>query len=426
MTVTGEALHEQDQADHQEQAAAAPGKRSSLLEGIKVVDLTHFLAGPFASMVLADMGADVLKVERLSGDSTRRTPPYYFEGDSAYFLSVNRNKRSMALNIRTEGGRQVLRRLIAEADIVLDNMRARQRESFGLSFADLEKINPRIISCSISGFGSDGPHSGRPAYDIIVEALSGVMSLTGPEGGPSVRAGVPIGDITAGHYAAIAVLGGLEYRRRTGKGQHIDVSMLDAQISLLSYLGQYYLTGGLVATHQGRAHVSIPTYNTFATKDSSEIVIAANTDAMWRSLCAVLGRTDLAEDPHFITPSDRLSNKEELLSILQSEFMKWTASDLENALVAADVPVAPINSVDRALDDAQVRHRDMVVKVRHRSGKDFLTLGTPVKADDADGGEFFSPPGLGADSEDVLRELGYSVEEIEALAERGDVGFGGS
>jgi CoA:oxalate CoA-transferase len=402
------------------------GRRSSLLSGVKVIDLTHFLAGPFASMVLADMGADVLKVERLSGDSTRRTPPYYFEGDSAYFLSVNRNKRSMALDIRSVRGREILRQLIADADIVLDNMRAGQRESFGLSFAELQSINPRIISCSISGFGSDGPDHERPAYDIIVEALSGVMSLTGAEGGPSVRAGVPIGDITAGHYAAIAALGGLEYRRRTGKGQHIDVSMLDAQISLLSYLGQYYLTGGLVATHQGRAHVSIPTYNTFATKDSSEIVIAANTDAMWRSLCSALGRADLPDDPRFVTASDRLRNKDELLSIMQAEFVKWTAGDLESVLVEADVPVAPINSVDQALDNPQVRHRDMVVTVRHRSGKDFLTIGTPVKPDDAPGGEFFSPPGLGSDSEEVLRSLGYSDEQIGELGDAGVVGFGGS
>jgi CoA:oxalate CoA-transferase len=401
------------------------GQRSALLSGIKVVDLTHFLAGPFGSMILADMGADVLKVEQIAGDSTRATPPYFFEGDSAYFLSVNRNKRSISVNIRSVEGKEILRRIIADADIVIDNMRASQRESLGLSFADLIHINPQIISCSINGFGSDGPDSARPAYAIIVEALAGVMSVTGPEGGPSVRSGVPIGDLTAGLYAVIGALAGLEYRRRTGKGQHIDVSMLDSQVSLLSYLAQYFFTGGLVATHQGRAHVSIPTYNTFATKDSSEIVIAANTNEMWRSLCSVLGLEDLPGDPRFATNADRLTHRDELIPILQQEFSKWNIEELDAALVNAGVPVAPINSIDEALNNAQIRHREMVVKVRHRSGAEFSTLGTPIKPDDAIGGEFFSPPGLGQDSESVLRELGYSAEGIHALSRAGVVRLSG-
>src|ERR1700761_2683631 len=214
--------------------AAGPGRRLGLLDGIKVLDLTRFLAGPFAGMVLADLGASVLKVEQVSGDSTRDTPPYFFNGDSAYFLSVNRNKESIALNLRSAGGAEVLRRLVAEADVILDNLREPQRVALGLSYPQLEKINPRIISCSVTGFGSDGPYADRPAYDIVVEALGGIMSLTGPVGGPSVRAGVPIGDITAGLYAAIGTLAGLSSRQATGHGVHVDVGMLDCQISLLS------------------------------------------------------------------------------------------------------------------------------------------------------------------------------------------------
>jgi CoA:oxalate CoA-transferase len=274
------------------------GKRLSLLKDVKVLDLTHFLAGPFGGMVLADMGASVLKVEQLVGDSVRKSPPYFFEGDSAYFLAINRNKDSIALDLRTPEGQEVLRRLVLRSDVVLDNLRAPQRAALGLSYENLERINPRIVSCSITGFGSDGPYSDRPAYDIIVEALGGIMSVTGPVGGPSVRAGVPIGDIVAGLYAAIGTLAGLESRRATGHGTHIDISMLDCQVSLLSYLAQYYLTGGLVATHQGKAHVSIPTYNTFATKDSREIVIAANTEGMWKALCQVLGREDRRRAVH--------------------------------------------------------------------------------------------------------------------------------
>jgi CoA:oxalate CoA-transferase len=406
----------------QEAAADVPaGRRTALLSGVVVLDLTRFLAGPFGSMILADMGATVVKVEQLVGDSTRHQPPYYFEGDSAYFLAINRNKQSIALDIRSDGGRKVLERLIAGSDIMLDNLRAPQREALQLSYEHVQKINPRIISCSLTGFGSDGPYADRPAYDIIVEALGGVMSVTGPEGGPSVRAGVPIGDITAGLYAAIGVLGGLAYRQRTGRGQHIDVSMLDSQVSLLSYLAQYYFIGGLVAEHQGRAHVSIPTYNTFATKNGEEIVIAANTQEMWSALCGVLGRPDLPQDPRFSTNRERLAHRDELLEILRAQAGARDRDELYEALVASQVPAAPINSIDTALASPQVRHRDMVVEVTHRSGRKFRTLGTPIKTDDPEGTDFASPPALGGDSAAIMADLGYSSQEIADLAASGAV-----
>lgn len=398
------------------------GRRSSLLSGVVVLDLTRFLAGPFGTMVLADMGATVIKVEQLTGDTTRYQAPYYFQGgDSAYFLAINRNKQSISLDIRSEGGRRVLERLIAKSDIMIDNLRAPQRQKLQLSWEHVEKINPRIISCSLTGFGSDGPYADRPAYDIIVEALGGVMGLTGPEGGPSVRAGVPIGDITAGLYAAIGVLGGLAYRENTGRGQHIDVSMLDAQVSLLSYLAQYYFIGGLVAQHQGRAHVSIPTYNTFATKDGREIVVAANTQEMWQSLCQVLGRTDLPEDPRFTDNPTRLAHREELLEILRAEFAGWDVERLHDALVEQQVPAAPINTIDAALADPQVHHREMVVRTTHRDGEDFLTLGTTIKTDDPSGQEFSSPPALGGESRQILDGLGFTGPEIDELVAAGAI-----
>jgi CoA:oxalate CoA-transferase len=397
------------------------GRRLNLLDGLKVIDLTRFLAGPFGSMVLADMGADVLKVEQLTGDSTRDNPPYYFQGDSAYFIAINRNKRSISLDIRSVEGKEILRKLIADADIVLDNLRVPQREALGLSFGDLKKINPRIVSVSVTGFGSDGPYEDRPAYDIIVEALGGIMALTGPIGGPSVRAGVPIGDIVAGLYLAIGSLAGITSRNATGIGMHVDVGMLDAQVSLLSYLAQYYLTGGLIPTHQGREHVSIPTYNTFATKDDSEIVIAAMTDEMWVSLCSVLGRDDLPKEADFETKANRLRNREGLLAVLRGEILEWDSQELFEALIAVEVPVAPIYKMDQALSSPQVRHREMVVSVPHRKGGEFLTLGVPVKTEDLQGGEFQSPPGLGEHSTDVLRSLGYSDDQIDALASSGIV-----
>lgn len=236
-----------------------------------------------------------------------------------------------------------------------------------------------------------------------------------------MRAGVPIGDITAGLYAAIAVLAGLEYRRSTGRGQHIDVAMLDSQISLLSYPAQYYFTGGLIATHQGRAHVSVPTYNTFATEDGREIVVAANTQEMWVSLCEVLGCSDLVEDPRFLTGPDRLQHREELLTILRERFVGRRLEDVHAALLEHRVPVAPINPIDVALEDTQVRHREMVVRVPHRSGREYVTLGNPMKPDDALGGVFASPPALGGDTRAVLAGLGYSGEEIEKLLAGGSV-----
>ena len=400
------------------------GLRASLLSGVVVLDLTRFLAGPFASMILADLGATVVKVEPLTGDSTRAQAPYFFEGDSAYFLVINRNKKSIALDIRTPQGREILDRLIAKSDIMLDNLRAPQRESLRLSYEHLEKVNPRIVSCSLTGFGSVGPYADRPAYDIIVEALGGIMSLTGPEGGPSVRAGVPIGDITAGLYSVIGVLAGLAYRSRTGKGRHLDISMLDSQVSLLSYLAEYFFVGDLVATHQGRAHVSIPTYNTFTTSDDREIVVAANTQEMWISLCGVLGRPELPSDARFTTNKDRLAHREELIDILRSEFAKWRCEDVFAALIEHQVPAAPINTIEEALNDPQVREREMVVSVKHRSGREFLTLGTPVKAEDAVGEEFSSPPGLGDDSAAILGDLGYSGEELAELVAAGVVKLG--
>jgi len=398
-----------------------PGRRLALLDGLKVLDLTRFLAGPFGSMVLADLGASVLKVEQLTGDSSRGNPPYFLHGDSAYFLAINRNKRSIALDLKSSEGAEIMRRLIADSDVVLDNLRAPQREALGLDFERLAAINPRIVSCSVTGFGSDGPYADRPAYDIVVEALAGIMSLTGPVGGPSVRAGVPIGDITAGLYMAIGTLAGLEHLHRTGRGTHVDVGMLDSQVSLLSYLAQYYFTGGLVATHQGRAHVSIPTYNTFVTREGMEIVIAANTQEMWRALCGVLGLEELVGRPEFATNADRLAHRRELVPLLAAAVAERGADELHERLVAAGVPAAPINSIEQALHDRQVRHRDMVVTAPHRFGGEFTTIGVPVKAESAPGGEFFSPPGIGSDSVAVLRRLGYDDDAIAGLLDRGVV-----
>lgn len=398
-----------------------PGRRLSLLAGLKVLDLTRFLAGPFASMVLADLGATVLKVEPLSGDTTRAINPYFFEGDSAYFLSVNRNKESIAVDLRTPEGREIMGRLVERHDVVIDNLREGQRSNLGLTFDDLKRINPRIINCSLTGFGSDGPYSDRPAYDIIVEALGGIMSLTGPEGGPSVRAGVPIGDIAAGLYSAIAILAALKSLEDTGQAVQVDVSMLDCQVSLLSYLAQYYFIGGIVPTHQGRAHLSIPTYDTFVTKDGADLVVAANTQEMWEALCAVLGHPELTSDKRFLTAADRLRHRHELTAILRGLIGQSDLSDIYDSLVRAEVPVAPIQSVDATLRDPHVSHRQMVVTAPHRSGSEFVTLGVTIKSPETPGQAFSSPPGLGGQTIEVLRSIGYDDDQVRSLIEGGVV-----
>lgn len=397
------------------------GKRLTHLEGVRVLDVTRALAGPFAGMVLGDLGADVIKIEPLGGDPTREHPPYEFGGDGGYFLAANRNKHSIALNLRSDEGREVMSRLVRTSDIVLDNLRTRQRTSLGLDFATLSALNPMIVSCSLTGFGSGGPYADRPAYDIVVEALAGVMSLTGPIGGPSVRAGVPIGDIVAGMYAVIGMLSGLQHRREHGTGTHVDISMLDCQVSLLSYLAQYYLLSGDVATHQGSGHVGNPMYDSFKTLDGKEIVMNAGNDDKFQAVCKVLGREDVASDPRFADRRGRLEHRAELQDIMRSEMGKRTERDLYAAYLAVGVPSAPINSIDRALADPQVRHRGMVVQIPHHSGTPFLSLGSPVKSEDAEGAPFLSPPAKGMDTTRLLAEIGYSAEDVDELERKGVV-----
>jgi CoA:oxalate CoA-transferase len=403
-------------------AEPALGRRASLLSDVTVLDLTTVLAGPFGSMILADLGATVVKIERLSGDPTREVAPYYLGGDSAYFLSVNRNKLSMGVDLKSRDGRRVLERLVQGSDVVLDNLRVRQRHNLGLSYEQISVVNPRVIGCSLTGFGSDGPYRDRGAYDMVIQALSGVMSLTGEDGGPSVRSGVPVGDLVAGMYMVIGVLAALAEREASGKGQHIDIGMLDCSVSLLTYLASYYFIGGLVPSHQGRGHVSVPTYNTFVTGDSEDLVICADTQPMWVALCTVLRRGDLVDEVHFKDNPTRLAHKEELLAILRAEVSKWSLNDLYTELVTAGVPAAPINRVDQVMKDPQLLSRGMVVGVPHRNGGTYRAVGSPVKCSRSAADTFLPPPGLGEHSRVIMRRAGFSEAEIDAFIQSGSVG----
>jgi crotonobetainyl-CoA:carnitine CoA-transferase CaiB-like acyl-CoA transferase len=263
------------------------------LSHVTVLDMTQFLAGPYGSQILGDLGARIIKIETPDGDITRNTPPYFHQGESAYFISVNRNKESLVLNLKEPGGRELFLDLVKKADVVLENYRPGVMKRLGIDYPALRAANPRIVMCSISGFGQDGPYRDRPAYDIIIQAISGGMSLTGEEGGKAVRAGIPLADLSAGMFGAIGVLAGLAKVNASGEGGYFDVSMMDCQVSMLTYQAAYYLMSGEVPGLQGRGHRSLTTYRAYLCGDGIEIVVAANSEKMWESLCAVVGLPDL-------------------------------------------------------------------------------------------------------------------------------------
>jgi len=393
------------------------------LRHLRVLDLTQFLSGPYATQILGDLGADIIKVETPDGDMTRQLPPHFVGPDSAYYLSVNRNKRSLAVDMKTQEGRELVRDLALASDVVIENFRPGVIERLGLSYADLSSQKPELIWCSISGFGRDGPYRDRPAYDMIVQAMSGGMSLTGETDGHSVRSGIPLGDLAAGMYGVIGVLAALADRDRSGKGRCIDIAMLDCQISMLSYQAAYYLASGHVPSRQGRGHDSIPTYRSFTCGDGADVVITANTERMWKALCEVLDRPDLAEDERFRVNQLRYRNREALWEIIEAIFATRPAAAWVEALVAAEIPAAAVNTLDRSLNDQQVLYRNMVLQLAGRDGEVLRVAGNPVKFVGEPEIEHHFPPQLGDDEDLVFSELlKLSPERIGALRESGVIG----
>ncbi len=397
--------------------------RSGPLAHLTVLDITQFLAGPYGTQILGDLGARVIKVEAPEGDITRSTPPHFLQGESAYYLSVNRNKESIVLNLKDKEGQALFLELVRKADIVYENYRPGVLKRLGIDYDTLSKVNPRLVMCSLSGYGQDGPYRDRAAYDIIVQALSGGMSMTGEEGGKPVRAGIPLGDLAAGMFGVIAALSGMAHVSATGEGRHFDVSMLDCQMSMLTYQAAYCLMSGEVPGLQGRGHRSLTTYRAYLCGDGIEVVVAANSDKMWRGLCEVLGHPELPGDERFKERTSRLRYRKDLDQILEAAFLRVDSAQVLVALEAAEVPAAPINTVDRALADPQVAHRDMVIDLTHASGEHLRVVGNPVKmrGQDAPDNRRF-PPHLGADTSQVLQELlGLGSEELAALKARGVV-----
>jgi crotonobetainyl-CoA:carnitine CoA-transferase CaiB-like acyl-CoA transferase len=396
--------------------------RPGPLSGIQVLDLTQFLAGPFSTQILADLGANVMKLEAPSGDWSRTLPPHFVGSDSCYFLSINRNKKGIVIDMKAPEGLDLVKRLADKCDILMENFRPGVLDRLGLTFDDLSRRNPGLIWASISGFGQDGPYRDRPAYDMIVQAMSGGMSLTGEPGRTAVRAGIPLGDLSAGMYAAIGSLAALEERRRTGKGKFIDISMLDCQVAMLTYQAAYHLHSGEVPGRQGSGHESIPTYRSFAAANQTELVITANTERMWKGLCEVLDRADLIDDPRFVTNDDRFTNRQDLWPLLEEAFLKREAKEWVPLLLDAGVPVGEVNTLADALGDPQVRHRNMVLELESDQGNRARVAGNPIKFRGFDEAPHRYPPSLGADTRAALQEiLGLSETEYETYRKDGIV-----
>ncbi|HXF83698.1 MAG TPA: CoA transferase [bacterium] len=384
------------------------------LDDLLVIDLTRALAGPFCTVMLSDLGARVIKVEAPEGgDDTRGWGPPFIGEESAYFLGVNRNKESLTLNLKDPRGRDILLRLLARADVLVENFRPGIMDRLGLGYATVRQRVPQLIYASISGFGQDGPYRERTAYDLILQGMGGVMGITGEEGGPPVKVGVAIADICAGMYAAYGILAALRARERTGRGQLVDAALLDGQVSWLTYAAGYYFATGRSPGRLGSGHPTIVPYQAFQTADGY-VNVAVGSEAIWRRFAELVDPA-LLDDPRYATNRTRVAHRKELVARLEEIFRRQTTREWTAALDAAGVPCGPILSVEEVFADPQVLHRRMLEEVDHPTVGRIKQTGVPVKLSETPGRIRSAPPTLGQHTEAILREVGLDAEAIAAL-----------
>jgi formyl-CoA transferase len=392
-------------------------EQPSLLDGVRVLDLSRVLAGPYCTMMLGDLGADILKIEAPGlGDDTRQWgPPFSPGGESAYFLCVNRNKRSITLNLKTDQGLKILRELIRQSDILVENFKVDTLDKWGLDYAALQQLKPGLIYCTITGYGYTGPYRHLPGYDFIIQAQGGLMSITGPEQGEPYKVGVAIADITAGLFACNAILAALFEHQRSGRGQRIDISLLDSQVAWLANVGSNYLISGETPSRYGNAHPNIVPYQTFKAMDGY-FALGIGNDYQWKQFCEKAGRIEWMDDVRFKTNAERVIHRGELIPLLTELFAQADISHWLAILGAIGVPCGPIKSIDQVMNDPQVQAREMVIQVEHPSEGVVRMVASPLKIPTAPPVVRMPPPRLGEHTDQVLHELlGFDLKTIQDL-----------
>lgn len=388
------------------------------LQGVRVLDLTRVLAGPYAAMLLADLGAEVIKIETPHGGDDSRGYGPFVNGESAYFISLNRNKKSLTLNLKSEKGKEIFLDLVKNADVVLENYRPGTMEKLGLGYEVLEQHNPSIIYAACSGFGHTGPYSQKAAYDLIVQGMGGIMSLTGEPDGPPTRVGASVGDITAGLFTAVGILAALHQRGNSGKGQKVDVAMLDCQVAILENAIARYAVTGQSPKSTGNRHPSITPFATFKASDGY-VIVAAGNDNLWRKWCVAVGREDLAEDPRFVTNALRTENWDDLEVIMSEVISQRSVEEWLHLFEEAGIPASPINRVEQVVNHPQVKAREMIVTQDHPVAGTIMMPGIPVKLSKTPGSIDSPAPLLGEHNVEILGKMGYSEEEITDLRNQG-------
>ena len=392
------------------------------LSGVRVLDLSRILAGPFCTMMLGDLGAEVVKVERPgTGDDTRTWGPPFSGGESAYYLCCNRNKRSITIDLGKSQGRELVKELAKVSDVLVENFTPGLMERFGLDYETLRELNPRLVFCSVTAYGKDGPYRDRPGYDMVLSAVGGLMWITGERNGNPCKVGVAITDVLTGVYASGAITAALLWRERSGRGQQIDCSLLDAQVAALANIASNYLVAGQEATRWGTAHASIVPYQVFPTKDRPIAVAVAN-QKLWVSFCSAIGKKEWVEDPRFESNPERVRNRDVLLPLVTHVLAQRTCDEWMEVLLEAAVPCGPGNNMESLFADPQVKHRNMIAEVPHPTIGTLRLTGVPIKYSVTPGQVRLPPPLLGQHTDEILSSvLGCSQERIAALRRDGVV-----